>query len=413
MKIREIIEYLKNDNESEVLNCNPPYAPTMKSLYSLIDSYWNSRYANGDYDKFGWKKPFFNIVIGPTLVAAKTTDIDTKNIQIHAEDGQDYWTAFLLEKELKHWMKEHHFGELLNQITYARPKDGHIILKKVGDQIYFVPIRNVYFEVDSEKLEKPLVELHIYSDEKDLKKQNWEKIDETIENYKNSEISDVEVYEIWGEVDDDDFNYHIISGLDIDKPVIHVAKNIEYPYKDLAWEKINGRATGRGVVELLFEAQIANNENEYHFRHGLQWSSKRLFQTRDQNAAKNLISEKENGDVISVNSEITPIIIDERNLSSYQYSDGKWGVNAERLTFSQDVMRGDRPPSGTPLGTSALQAQMAGGFFELKREDLGMFIKEIVTDWIIPTFIKENSAEHTIHILNLLGDDNLCGKKEN
>ena len=59
-------------------------------------------------------------------------------------------------------------------------------------------------------------------------------------------------------------------------------------------------------------------------------------------------------------------------------------------------MRGERAPSSTPLGSSILQSQMASGFFDLKKEDLGMFIKSIIYDWIIPDFKKSKRGKHNI-----------------
>jgi hypothetical protein len=80
-------------------------------------------------------------------------------------------------------------------------------------------------------------------------------------------------------------------------------------------------------------------------------------------------------------------------------------VNSQQRTFSQDIMRGDAPPSGTPLGTSQLQAAMSGGYFDLKREDVGFFFKEIIWDWVIPKFKNDKSKEHEVNLIALMGND--------
>ena len=44
-------------------------------------------------------------------------------------------------------------------------------------------------------------------------------------------------------------------------------------------------------------------------------------------------------------------------------------------------------------------------FFEQKKEDLGMFIKEILWDWILPEFKNQNRKEHKILMKNILEGD--------
>jgi hypothetical protein len=98
--------------------------------------------------------------------------------------------------------------------------------------------------------------------------------------------------------------------------------------------------------------------------------------------------------------------MEERNLSAFSYADSKWRTQSQEQTFSSDIMRGGNIQKGTTATQSVLQAQQGGGYYNLKRQDAGIFWKSIIEDWILPDFLKQNDKEHKIHIMKLLGDDN-------
>lgn len=405
MKIQELIDKRKEERANKSLKANPVFAPTHNKLLNLIDCYWNSKFAENPYDSRGFRKPFLNAVRVPTFVGAKATDLDTKNIKIYSEAGHDYKKAYIFNKELKFWFKENNFDFILNQITYNRPKYGSILLKKVKDKIFFVPNENNYSPVDSEALGTPMVEYHekAFSE---VEKMGWDNTKQAIDLCKAVGKEKLICWEISGEVDDDDYKYRIVAGLEYGKKIYLASSNTETQYKKLNWENIPGRHQGRGVVEEQFESQIAINENEYLFRLGLQWTARKLYQSKDVQAARNLLLDAYNGDVLAVNSPIEPIAMEERNLSAFQYADNKWQSHSAQQSFSSDIMRGETPVSGTPATTSVLQAQQAGGYYALKRQDYGIFIKEVIEDWVLPEFKKAKSKEHTVHLMKLLGDDN-------
>jgi len=137
----------------------------------------------------------------------------------------------------------------------------------------------------------------------------------------------------------------------------------------------------------------------------LNWTSKRIWQTRDEGVARNLMTDVQNGDILRVNSEVTPVATEERNLSAYTEEEKRWDSLVERLGFSYDIMSGRRAPSGTPLGSSILQTQMAGGYFELKREDIGLVLKDLIFDWILPMFKKDKRLAHKIMVSQFSEDE--------
>lgn len=413
------IENIISNYKDTKLDCNPVYAPSNGDIIGLIDCYFANKYRDNEYDSTGMKKSFFNIVINPTEIASKMIDLDTKDVKIVAEDGQSYYPAWLFGKELKIWMKDKKnengqtFGQLLNQMVYSFPKYGHLIAKKVKDTVHIVPIQNMACDNPTGKSftsSDVIIETHEMTEGQLGKQKNWENVDNAISKYTN-EDGVVVVYEIH-DITKDKNNYVIIPKGAKDGEELYIGtKKREDLYKEVKWEDMPGRVLGRGQPEKLFEAQIAKNQNEHYLRSGYRWTSKKLWQTRDDNIAKNLITELEDGDVLTVNSEITPISMEERNLSAINLGDAKWDNLISKLSFSSEPMSGERPPSGTPFGTTKLQAVMAGQFYDLKREELGMFIKDILFDWIIPEFKKQKNGKHIL-MLGEFDEDELLKLKE-
>ena len=403
--ISEQIKDLISDFELESIPNNPSYAKNQLEILELIDSYWMDKYKNNEYDSLGVKKCFYNIVENPTLVASKMIDLDTKDVRVVAEDGQEYYPAWFMNKDVKIYMKDKKnedgltFGQLLNLFVYSLPKYGHLLVKKVGDSINVVPLQNIICEQNRKGFLDCdiLIEKHCYTPTQ-FKRIGKEKGWDWKKTYdKFSKADEFIVYEVFGAEDEEGNNYFIIPENLDDKFIIHKDKiDRNKLYKEIKWDDIPGRTLGRGQVEKLFEAQIHMNTIANYKKEGLHWTSKHIYQSRDGGIGRNLMTQTENGDIIIANSEISPIANEERNLSAYREEEDRWDTLIDRRTFAFDVMRGERAPSSTPLGSSILQSQMASGFFDLKKEDLGMFIKSIIYDWIIPDFKKSKRGKHNI-----------------
>lgn len=175
----------------------------------------------------------------------------------------------------------------------------------------------------------------------------------------------------------------------------------ELPYRELHWEKIPGRWLGFGFVEYLRENQIAINEAENLERKGLLFTSLKLYQTRDESiGGSNILTNTQNGDILLVSSEITPLSMEERNLAAFNNTRQNWTGNTERKTFTSDITTGASLPSRTPLGVANLQASFASSYFELKRENIGLFWKEVIYKDIIPDFEKDTAKEHLLMFSN-------------
>jgi hypothetical protein len=104
--------------------------------------------------------------------------------------------------------------------------------------------------------------------------------------------------------------------------------------------------------------------------------------------------------------------MEERNLAAINVGDAKWNDLIAKLSFSADNgLGGADPKSGVTLGQTVLQTKMAGQYFDLKREELGMFIKDILMEWIMPEFKKQNRNIHSL-MLGEFDEDELTKLKD-
>ncbi|MCK9370835.1 hypothetical protein M0R04_13075 [Candidatus Dojkabacteria bacterium] len=402
-KVKQEIDYC----EQAQIKMNPAFAKTQGNIIDLIEKYWLSQYRDGDFDSFGNPRPFYNISTFPVDIASKLIESDVKDIKVISED-QDYWTAFVMQKELHQWMKDRYFGNFLNKLAYDLPKYGHTVVKKVGDTIEIVPLSNLRFRPDAVSMKGiPMVERHKYQPDEfivEAKKNGWENWNEVdLRKYETQEDSKLAVYEAWfpkGFLEGTDDNYFIVSADGVVLAHMQMAKSL---YKDISWEKVRGRTMGRGQVEKLFHEQIYLNRIASDKSDGLAWTSKHLFQTRDNSIARNLLSQVENGDVLITNDPVEPIANEERNLSFYNQDEYKWESNAMRKTFT-----GEQPQSkSVPANAKAAMVnyQIQSGYFKTKREELNNFIKEIIVDWILPDFKNSTRKEHQVIIRNIMSGD--------
>ena len=413
-KLFEAIKSEINYSETTKISANPEFASTEQGRLDLIDRYMMSKYRDGDRDSFGNLMVFYNIVSFPVEVASKQLDLDTKDIQLIAEDER-YWETWLMEKELRFWMKDKMFGKQLNDYAYYYPRDGHVILKKVDDDIILVPLKNLRFRPDALSLSStPIIEKYEYMPDEfreEAKKrgwENWRKVELNPDKVQNGQFekigNKVQVFGCWfpkGFLDNED-NYFIVS---YDGHVLASWEEPEVFYKGLGWEKVNGRLLHRGLVEKLFNEQIYLNRIANYKADGLNWSSKHFWQTRDNSFNTNLLGHAENGEVFTTNDEITPVSVEERNLAFYNQEETRWESQAMRRAFAMESISGERSPSGTPLGSSVLQAQMTQGFYDQKKENLAMFLKEVLWDWVLPDFKKDLHGQHDIMMRNIMSSE--------
>lgn len=401
-----------------------------------VTLYYNSRFRDGqfytDNEYRNQRKFFHNISRAPCDSATKNLDIDTKDVYPTATKESDYVKAKILREDLYRYMKKHKIGQMKNRIAEEAPVFGTVVLKKVpGDEIVeIVDLRNLMNDPTIDKLvDGFVIEKHYYTPS-ELRNKPWDNIDEAIESFtefhekEGKAVPFIEVYERYGEVPlswykeareetvlDEDKNKFIkarfiitgvndkkydTSGVKADGIVLEVSEIDEIPYKEYKYTRIKGRWLGEGEVEKTFDPQIRINELTNYKIQGLRLSTLHLFVTPDSLLQTNILNDCDNGDVLTAPNGILPLMNEERNLSAYVEEERRVDDLVVGLTSSYDVVRGDTMPSGTPFRSVAVQNINAAKLFDFKRQNLGLFLKEVYREWIIPELLKKLNKEHIL-----------------
>ena len=379
------------DYRDRILPCNPAFATTMPQIIDLINLYWNSRYRSGNYDENSQRKSFFNIVHGPTWVKTKEIDLDIKNILLRATSPNFYLKVWFLTMELRHKLLKDHWGSFLNRLAFEISKSGEVIVKKnKGNVPKIVDLRNFYVDPTAKTLETASYIIEKFLLLPSEFEQRWAGKRLPVKD-KNGYIS---IYE-WYQPAGDGWEKRIQdSGKDLEEMVVVGS----LPYKATGDEKVAGRFLHRGTVEKLFENQIEVNLIAQYKRMSMAWGSKQLFQSADPNVIESLVGEAVNGTVVKTRAPIERIPTEERNLSAYASEESRWDKNTRERSFAQEVVSGERLPSGTRLGTVALQAQTTGNYFDLLRENFGLFVKSIIEEWILPDLAMSQGGKHILRV---------------
>lgn len=383
-----------------------------------INLYYNGKYKTGKFDSSGYRKFFYNIVKPTVDIAEKFVDLDTKDIILVPEKAGDEMKVWLMQRRLKQWLKDKRFGELLNEIGHDFAK-GWAIIKKADDRWQTVSPDNLRADPAAQRLEASdfVYEVH-YMTKDQVMDSGWEDAD----LIKEAGSDDFKIYECYDKVGKkytrtiktdpfqktDEGNRSANAEVNDESEflpsiVLDVKENVKLPYRELRWEDVPGRLLPLGFIEYLEDNQIAHNEAENLERKGLVYKSLQIWQTRDESTGGlNALTGIDNGDILKITSEITPVQKDNSDLAAFNNTRERWNRNDERKTFTSDITTGQNLPSRTPLGVANLQAQLATSFFELKREKFGLFIKYLVLEDILPDFQNDNREEHT---LTFLGSD--------
>ena len=414
------------DFQSKQIHIVPGLSFNQYDTINQIYFYHNSQYISGAIDDEGEKKYFYNINRNPCKVFSKAIDFDTKNIRLLTAGGQDGSKTWFMERDLKYWMRDKQFGKTLNRLFKELPVYGTVVLKVVDGTPEFVDLRNFIVEqtADNLQLANYVTEIHKYTPtdfREAAKGMNWKQsdIDEVISLYYDmDDTSHIRLYERYGDVKDENTDKHTyrrvfwadvgvdeynqMGDLISNHPGVELGSDEwteRLPYWEFHADKTPGRWLGIGVVEELFEPQIAQNQNTNLQNKSSFWAALRIFQTRDGAVNRNLMTDVRNGEIMNVESEITPINMDDRNLAFFNQQDQKWMRNRDELTFSYDVVQGERLPAGTPLGSAQLASAQTLSYFEQIQESVAMDVKEMLYEAIIPYFQKSNTAEHTIRLV--------------
>lgn len=451
-------------NEIEVV---PGYNFSQYNTIKKIHLYSNGHYEKGDYEEVNGilrKKVFHQMSTWRCDVATKMIDMDIKDFTLVSLNPETDWNVYLLEKELKVWLKSNEMGQVLNQISDELPVYGSVVLKKTAKGAEVVDLRHLYNDQSTDLLKNGryanIRMLLSHQDMRKMGKLGWENVNEAIDKFSGkyssgydisgiSKINNgsnlfyegagtqvaqpqgaplVEVWERYGEVplswftdnESDDEEYvlakYCVAGVDqVTKNengvvlgeeglVLYKEQIDELPFKEVHYKKTKGRWLGIGVVETLFEAQRRKNEVENQIARANELASLQLFQSRDETIASNITTDLQNGEILKVKSEITPIATESRNIVALENHSAKLDEHGNDLTFSRDVVSGENAPSSATLGAVQIQTQQTTAVFDYKKENIGLFLREFIKDLVFPQIEKELNREHILRLTGSIAE---------
>ena len=397
-----------------------------------VEFYSNSQYLSGNKDELGRDKPFYNIVNYRVNVASRATDLDVKDIKIISDNPEFQEYSFLYNHEAYEWMKQSDFSLFLNQMGQTRARYGGVLVKKCqykekGEQeeleVEVVPWKNVI--TDPINIAKGVVCEKHYMLPNELAEKDgvWDNVSEALTkstkkqiNLQNGQSDNnnprIPVFEISGvfpesydpEIEDPrDGKFKmmrfIVAGEQGQQVLLYKEDIEESLYKYLAWETIPGRGLGRGVVEEGFEAQRWTNDAVIGETNAMTLSGKVVIVTDAEDVGNNAITDLVNGSVVKVKrgESVQSLSLLPSSFGEFNNLKTSWDTQVQRSTNTFDAVTGETMPSGTPLGSLAIQAQQASSYFDYKREEAGIFITELFNDWILPFLAKRINKEHILN----------------
>lgn len=406
---------------------------SQKDTIKMVEFYSNSRYLGGQKDEKGREKAFYQILNGMCDVENAAVDIDTKDINITADDKESYIDSFLLSKDIYQWIKNENFAQTLNDMKKTRTKYGALLVKKCtytkdGKKTLKLEVpewKNVITDqIDIEN--SPIIEVHYMTPMEIMKKKEWKNTEDVLKEASKMPGKRIKIYEVRGEfpvsyfneVDgrkttskETEFSYQLyilggsvegknkMSQANLMKP-LYWENNTEKVYKYLSRKPKSGRAFGVGVFEEGEQAQVQINDVILKQNRALEYTSKVVGQSASKKLkGRNMYNEVEDGTILEheENKPITALnLMPTGGLGQYENIREQWYQQIERSMSAYSAQRGDTPPSGTPFRLQASVLQQSSNVFEEIQEEFGIFITQIFNDWIIPFLSSTLNKEHLL-----------------
>lgn len=419
----KIFTYLDNisDAYKETIQVVQGLTFDMKQTLKTIEFYSNDAYLSGNFDSLGREKPFYNICNFRVTIAKTATDLDVKDIKFEADSLKYSVQNMIINRELFKYLKESEFSLLLNEMGHARPKYGGVIVKKCMEDgeldIDVVEWTNV--EVDpSNILGGAVIETH-YMQPSDFaqKADVWDNVDKVMEAHAKlhkNKPTKIEIKEMTG-----DFPEYYMKGVKEDEKTRKNYKNlcsyiavvgkkkfllhqenesVEDKYKYLAWQSVPKRGLGRGIVEDGFNAQWATNDFMLSIKNAMELIGRVGVVTDSNKFAGNVLTDYDNGKIFQLEQGRTAqaLNLGSANLPEYHNLIELWKDQYNNSASTYAANTGEAPTAGTPYSQTALLNQVANSPFEYRREEWGIFLNEILNEWILPHLKKKIIKEHNL-----------------
>jgi hypothetical protein len=375
----------------------------------------NSKFLKGDLDSEGQQKYYINMASFRKEVASKNIDLDLKNFLFIPEEDQSEYGTIIVRKKFRKWAKDNLLSEKLNDSVDRFPKMGTVVCKRVGKEIEIVPLIKLRNEqgADSLKKAKYVIQEHTdmtLSDMEDMPdwdtselEMKWDDKISVYERYAKVPLSTLKEYKGESSTEaDEKKSVYCVAIIALDKVKgskeagsILFMEETECPFVEVHYAKQDGRWLGIGEIEKQFENQAARNMVFNMRKKALAWSVKNIFQTMDDTQVNNMVREVKDGDVLLTNTPggFQRLDTGSRAGADFNGVDQSIEQNADQRSFTFEVSTGESLPSGTPFRLGAIIGQSANAYYGLKREKLGIFWKNVIYNFMLPTFYEESGKE--------------------
>jgi hypothetical protein len=397
------------------------YKFSQRTNIALIDMYWNSQFTSGPKDKAGHEKIFLNVGKFRTEVAEMQVDIDVSNF-LFIPTSADYWTPWFLSKDFLDYVREHDYGELINEWGADYPRYGTAVSKRVGDEVQRVAIKRLMNSQDATTLKNAAMSGGYVIEQMELTKYQ-------IEQYPDWNIGNLAkeldgstkfpVYERYGLITEADIemaqgkevkhrdsqNFFLgmsVVATDVSKEhkgggllFCEEVKEDDFPYDEVHWARQDGRWQGIGVMEEQFQNQLAKNLTTHYRMKSMMWAGKKMFQKNTADGPDNLAREVEDGGVVNlgVGGQMTLINTQSQHLGDIQSFDNVVDVQADKTSFTYEGATGDSPKAGTPYSLQVIVDETLQKHFGKKKEKLGAYLRRVFFNQQVKIFQKERSKK--------------------
>jgi len=416
------------------------------------NAYWSDTYEEDDaFDDVIGAFPFDNIHKAPTLLEARSTDFDTKHIEVPPVNSsrRARISSMIATKALANHMEDIRFGQFMNRTSFIRAKFGGVHACKEAENIVVDKWEQLITD-QADIMSAPTIKRVYMSPSEVMAMTAWKNTKEAIRGAEThrgqnigTEASDddadstghlIEVFITEGDFsvsflkeaqalrdaddytynEDEDFEYKycrvICCGADWnakndngeseENGLVFYAEAETMPLrKYLARNPLTGRGLGESVPEVLFEPQKWWNFTKTEEIRMIAIAGKKLYVTDDPDILANIFDEGvDHGTVLRVGQGkmLTELNQMPTGTPVYQGMRQEMKENARELTSYFQANSGAESKANVPFKAQYLQSVNGDATFQQYREDLGFFYKEIIEDWVLPDALKKAASSDEI-----------------
>lgn len=191
----EIQEFINRYSDGYV-RINRDVSYSLQDIINKNIQNYNRQFEN-PYFVDGTKKLFYPLSYIMARTLFENTDIDTDDIEIHAENLASINVVSIIKPAVKQHLKDTNYGETINQIRQEMIDMGHVIVKEVLGESKIVNLQNIVRPPHMMDIQDGSVAEQVLMtwDDVEMNKKNWEDKWEEIEDLQEVMIGEAQYVE--------------------------------------------------------------------------------------------------------------------------------------------------------------------------------------------------------------------------